>query len=44
MGTTACQCLEVLSSIGDDDNESSLTMDDHDDEICERFRSYLEGN
>ena len=42
VGTTARQCLEVLSSIGDD--ESSSTMDDHDDEVRERFRSYLEGN
>ena len=41
VGMTACQCLEVLLSIGDD--ESSLTMDDHDDELCERFRSYMEG-
>ena len=43
VGTTARQCLEVLSSIGDDDDESSLPMDDHYDEVCVCFRSYLEG-
>ena len=42
MGTTARQCLEVLLYIGD--NEFSSTMDDHDDEVRESFRSYLEGN
>ena len=40
--TTACQCLEVLSSIGDD--ESSSTMDDHNDEVHKHFHIYLEGN
>ena len=44
MITTDRQCLEVLSSISDDNNESLSTMDDHDNEFRERFRIYLEGN
>ena len=44
VGATARHCLEVLSSIGNDDKKSLSMMGDHDNEIRERFRSYLEGN
>ena len=42
--TTAIQCLDVLPSIIDNDEESLLTIDDQDNEFHERFCSYLEGN
>ena len=42
--TTAIQCLDVLPSIIDNDEESLLTIDDQDNEFHKRFCSYLEGN
>ena len=48
VGTTARQCLDVLSAVGDDSDEDesssySTMMEDHDREVRERFRGYLEG-
>ena len=44
VGTMSRQCLEVLSSIVDDDKSSSSMMDNHNDEVRERFRSNMSGN
>ena len=35
MGTAARQYLEVLFSIGNNNDESSSTMENHDDEVCD---------